>query len=87
MGQHVEAVGPEHRPDNPSLRRPHQGRAQRRVLSRQPSDRVGFSRQDDQAVEHARRMQVHDPGMTLLRGPAKFLVVRPDVANCKYFFF
>lgn len=38
------------------------GRSVGGFLRRQPSDRVWLARQDDQAVEHARRVQVHHPG-------------------------
>uniref|UniRef100_A0A8D8ESZ2 (northern house mosquito) hypothetical protein n=1 Tax=Culex pipiens TaxID=7175 RepID=A0A8D8ESZ2_CULPI len=48
------------------------------VLRGQPSDRVRLARQDHQAVEHARRVQVHHPGGRSLRlGVLRALLAKP----------
>ena len=78
VGRHAAPVGPAAGHDDAPLRRPRQGRALGRVQRRQPPDRVGVARQDDQAVEHARRVQVHD---RRARGPFGVGLVRALLAD------
>merc|ERR1711898_74081 len=52
LGRPPPPLGPQHWPHHSSLRRTQQGRPFRRLLGRQPPDRVGVAGQDHQALEH-----------------------------------
>ena len=60
LGRDPEAVGPHHGGHHAPLPGPHQGRLVRGLLGRQPPDCQRVARPHDQAVEHHRRVQVHD---------------------------
>ncbi len=63
LGWNPKAVGSEHRRNDTTLHRPHQGCSQRCILGRQPADRFRLPRQDHQAMEYPRRVQVYHPGL------------------------
>mmetsp|Transcript_5688 Transcript_5688/g.13894 ORF Transcript_5688/g.13894 Transcript_5688/m.13894 type:complete len:217 (+) Transcript_5688:168-818(+) len=59
VGPHAAAVGPVHGDNHPPLCRPHQRRPLRGLLQRQSPNRLWLARQNHQALEHSRRVQVY----------------------------
>mmetsp|Transcript_5299 Transcript_5299/g.13240 ORF Transcript_5299/g.13240 Transcript_5299/m.13240 type:complete len:222 (-) Transcript_5299:109-774(-) len=68
-------MGDQQRPYHPSLRRTLEGRPVRGVQRGQPPDRERIPRQDHQALEHPRGVQVHHRHRR--RGPLRVGVLRP----------
>jgi hypothetical protein len=65
LGRHVASVGSQHRCHDQALYWPQEGRLVRCVQRGQSSDCLWISRQDHQALEHPRRVQVDDRGSGL----------------------